>query len=118
MYYSISSTHHYKFCSKANIVLPGDTQHVGQIEREVYNATAGGCQVGTREQGTDEETLHDGNNAEGSKEKKHHAWVTVWQQASHLSVERGEKVIENEIVSWLQQYDITCFPQFDDISRQ
>lgn len=77
VYYQISSTHHYNFRSKAYVVLPGDTQHVWQIEGEVYNATAGSCQVGTREQGTDEETLHDGYYAKGSQEKKHHSWVTV-----------------------------------------
>lgn len=66
VYYLISSTHHDNFCSKAHVVLPGNTQHVGQVEGEVYNATAGSCQVGTGEQGADEETLHDGYYTEGS----------------------------------------------------
>lgn len=81
---NVFHTHHDKLCSKAYVVLPGDTQHVGQVEREVYDAPAGSCQVGPREQSADKETLHDGNNAEGSQEKKHHARVTVWQQVSHL----------------------------------
>lgn len=87
-----SSTHHYYFCSEAHVVLPGNTQHVGQVEGEVYYATTGSCQVGTREQCADEETLHDGYDTEGTKEKKHHSWVTVRQQVSHLKGEvRREK---------------------------
>lgn len=90
-------THHYNFGSEAHVVLPGDTQHIGQVEGEVDDASAGGCQVGTREERADEETLHDGHDAKGSQEQKHHSWIAVGQQVPHLR--RGEK----NIVSLLQQ---------------
>ena len=87
----ISSTHHKKFGSKADVVLPGNTQHVGQVESEVDDAPAGRCQVGTREQGADEETLHDGYHAERPQEQEHDTWVTVRQQVAHLRREKERK---------------------------
>lgn len=46
------------------MVLPGNTQHIRQVQCEVDNAPTGSCQVGPGEHSADEEALEDGHNAE------------------------------------------------------
>ena len=72
------------FDSIANVVLPGDTEHVGQVEGEVDDSPAGGGQVCSGERSADEETLHDGDDCVGSQEEEDDARVTVRQQVSLL----------------------------------
>lgn len=72
------------FGSEANVVLPGDAEHVGQIEGEVDDSSAGGGQVSAGERCAEEETLHDGYHGEGSQEEEDHARVTVGQQVPLL----------------------------------
>lgn len=60
------------------VVSPGATQHIRQIEAEVNEASAGSSQVGLREEGTDEETLHDGGGGKRQEEEEDNNWVAVW----------------------------------------
>lgn len=46
------------------MVLPGNTEHIRQVQREVDNAPTGSCQVGPGEHSADEEALEDGHNSE------------------------------------------------------
>lgn len=84
-------THHHHFGSEAHVVLPGHAQHVGQVEREVDDAPAGGRQVGAGEERADEEALHDGHHAEGAQEEEDHAGVAVGQQVAHLTHNTTER---------------------------
>lgn len=72
------------FGSEADVVLPGHTEHVGQVEGEVDDSSAGGGQVSTGKRGAEEETLHDGYHGEGSQEEEDHPGVTVGQQVPLL----------------------------------
>lgn len=69
-------------------VLPGKAEDVGQVEGEVDDATAGGCQVGLVEEHAHKETLHDGGDSEGQQEEEDNDGVAVIQ---HLSTLRHEK---------------------------
>jgi len=77
-------THRKDLEGEADIVLPGNTQHIRQVQREIDNAPTGSCQVGPGEHSTDEEALEDGHNTEDREENKHHARVAVRQQIPHL----------------------------------
>lgn len=70
------------------MVLPGNTQHIREVEREVDNAPTGSCQVGPGEDGADEETLDDGHNTEDREENEYHTRITVRQQIPHLAREQ------------------------------
>ena len=54
-----------------------------QVEDKVDEASAGGRQVGLGEEDADEETLHDGGQAEDQQEDEDHRGVAVLQ---HLAV--------------------------------
>ena len=71
------------------MVSPGHTQHIGQVEGEVDEASAGGCQVGPGEEGADEETLHDGGRSEGRQEEEHHSRGAVGQDVPPLEEENN-----------------------------
>ena len=49
-------------------ILPGKAEDVRQIEGEVDDAAAGGCQVGLVEEHAHQETLHDGGHGESQQE--------------------------------------------------
>lgn len=66
------------------MVPPGYTQDVGQVEAKVDKAPTGRSQVGFREEGTDEETLHDGGSGKRSQEEEDNGWVAVWQDVTPL----------------------------------
>lgn len=72
------------FGSKTNVVLPGDTEHVRQIEGEVDDPTTGCCQVSPSKRSAEEETLHYGYHSIGSQEQEDHSRITVRQQVSLL----------------------------------
>lgn len=72
------------FGPKADVVLPGDTEHIGQVEGEVDNSSTGSCQVSSGERRTEEETLHDGDHGVGAQEEEDHSRVAVGQQVPHL----------------------------------
>ena len=86
----VRETHHDDFGGEAHVLLPGDTQHVGQVECEVDDPSTSSGQVGAGEYGADEETLHDGYHGEGTQEQEDHSWVTVGQEITRLTRE-GEK---------------------------
>lgn len=73
----------YPHC-EGDVVPPGHTQHVGQVQGEVDDATACCCQVCSREQRADQEALQDGRRGEGRQEKEDHCRVTVGQNISSL----------------------------------
>lgn len=75
-------THSEDLECEAHVVLPGHTEDVGQVEREVDDAPAGCGQVGSGEERTDQEALHDGHHSKHRQEDKHHAGITVGQQVS------------------------------------
>lgn len=56
---------------------PGHTEHIGQVEREVDEASTGCCQIGMREERADEEAQHDCGCSKGSQEEDDHRRVTV-----------------------------------------
>lgn len=66
-------------------VLPGKAEDVRQIEGEIDDATAGGCQVGFVEEYTHKKTLHDGGDSEGQQEEEDKEGVAVIQHFSTLS---------------------------------
>lgn len=68
----------------SEVVSPGDTEDVGQIEAEVYESPTGSSQVGFGEEGTDKETLHDGSCGKRREEEKDNRWVAVWQDVTPL----------------------------------
>lgn len=63
---------------------PGHTEHVGQIEREVDETSAGCCQIGTREERADEEAQHNCGCSKSGQEEENHSGVTVGQDVSQL----------------------------------
>lgn len=63
---------------------PGHTEHIGQVEREVDEAPTGCCQIGTREECTDEEAQHDRGCSKGGQEEEDHCRVTVGQDIAQL----------------------------------
>lgn len=65
-------------------VSPGYTQYVWQVKPEVDQSSTRSSQVGFREEGTDEETLHDGSGGERCQEEKHNSWVAVRQDVPTL----------------------------------
>lgn len=78
-------THHYYFGTKTHIILPGHAQHIGKVESEVYDASAGRGEVSAGEERADQETLHDGHDGKGGQEQVDHARITVRKQIPHLS---------------------------------
>ena len=66
------------------MVLPGHAEHVGQVEREVDDASAGRRQVGARKHRADQEALHDGDHGERAQEEEDHARVAVGQKVPLL----------------------------------
>lgn len=68
-------------------ISPGNAQHVGQVQSEVYESATGRGQVGFGKEGADEETLHDGGSGKRRQEEKHHRRVAVRQDVAPL----GEK---------------------------
>lgn len=81
-------THRKNLEWEADVVLPGNTQHIRQVQCEVDNAPTGSCQVGPGEHGADEEALEDGHNAEDGEENEHHTRITVRQKIPHLAGEQ------------------------------
>lgn len=81
------------FGSEANVVLPGHTEHIGQVEGEIDDPTTGCCEVGSGKRRAEQEALHDGHHRVGAQKEEDHPGVTVGQQVSHLY---GE-----EKVDWL-----------------
>jgi len=75
------------------LVLPGDAEHVGQVQREVDNAAARRRQVGARKHRADQEALHDGHHGERPQEEEDHPGVTVWQQVPFLWEEGGRAIV-------------------------
>lgn len=63
---------------------PGHTEHIGQVEREVDEASAGCCQIGTREERADEEAQHDCGCSKGDQEEEDHCRVAVGQDIAQL----------------------------------
>lgn len=88
---NIIHTHRYYFGAKAHVILPGHAQHIGKVEGEVYDASAGRGEVSAREKRADQETLHDGHNGKGGQEQVDYARVTVRQEVPHLSTIRETK---------------------------
>lgn len=82
-------SHHEDADREGDVVAPGDAQHVGQVQREVDDATACRGQVGTGEEGADEEALADGGHREGAEEEEDDCWVAVGQDVSQLRMEAG-----------------------------
>lgn len=72
------------------VISPGDTQHIGQVEAEVDEPSTGSSQVGFGEKGADEETLHDGGGGKRHEEKKDDSGVAVRQNIPPLQKEREE----------------------------
>ena len=62
---------------RGETVPPGHTEHIGQVEGEIYEPPAGGCQVRAWEEGADQEALHDGGRGKGSQEDEDHHGITV-----------------------------------------
>lgn len=52
------------FSAEADVVLPGYTEHIRQVEREVDDSSTGGGEVSSSERCAEEETLHDGHHGE------------------------------------------------------
>lgn len=74
--------HHEDLEREAHVVLPRHAQHIGQVQNEVDDAPTGCRQVGSGEEGADQEALQDGHHAEHGQKDKHHAGVAVRQQVS------------------------------------
>lgn len=70
------------------VVSPGNTQYIGQVEAKVYEPPTGSSQVGFGEKGTDQETLHDGSGGKCHEEEKDNSRVAVWQDVTPLEGER------------------------------
>ena len=64
--------------------------HVGQVEREVDDASAGRRQVGARKHRADQEALHDGRRGERRQEEEDHRGVAVRQDIPPLEGGEGE----------------------------
>lgn len=72
------------FGSEADVVLPGDAEHIGQVKGEVDDSSTGGSQVSAGERRAEQETLHDGYHSKGAQEEEDHARVAVGQQVPLL----------------------------------
>lgn len=72
------------------VVSPGHTQYVGQVETKVYKPPTRSSQVGFGEEGADEETLHDGGGGKRRQEEKYNRWVAVRQDVPPLDIRRGK----------------------------
>lgn len=72
------------FGPKADVVLPGNAEHVGQVEGEVDDSSTGSGQVSAGKRRAEQETLHDGYHSEGAQEEEDHAGVAVGQQVPLL----------------------------------
>lgn len=79
-----SHTYSEKFGAEANVILPGDAQHIGQVECKVNDASTCCCQVRSCKCCAQEETLHDSHYSVGRKEEEDYTRVTVGQQVSFL----------------------------------
>lgn len=66
------------------MVLPGDTEHIGQVEGKVDDSTTGCCQISSGECSTEQEALHDRYHGIRAKEEEDHPRVAVRQQVSFL----------------------------------
>lgn len=75
------------------VVSPGDTQDVRQVESEVDESPAGSWQVGLWKEGADEETLHDGGGGKSCEEEKNNGWVAVRQDVAPLQKNQNMLVI-------------------------
>lgn len=81
------------FGPKANVVLPGHTEHIGQVEGEIDDPTTGCCQVGSGKGSTEQEALHDGHHCVGAQKEEDHPGVTVGQQVPLLYREERGRVV-------------------------
>lgn len=75
------------------VVSPGNTQYIGQIEAKVYEPPTGSSQVGFGEEGTNEETLHDGGSGKRHEEEKDNRRVAVWQNVPPLEEKKDKKAL-------------------------
>lgn len=73
------------------VVSPGHTQYIGQVEAKVYKPPTCSSQVGFGEEGADEETLHDGGGGKRHQEEKYDRWLAVWQDITPLEIRQREK---------------------------
>lgn len=78
------ATYHKDFEREAHMFLPCRAQDVGQVHCEVHDAPTCSRQVGSGEEGADEEALHDGHHSKHKQEDEHHTGVTVGQQVPKL----------------------------------
>lgn len=70
-------THSKDSVSGLEVVSPGHTQYVGQVEAKVYDPPTGSSQVGLGEEGANEETLHDCGSGKRREEEKYNSRVAV-----------------------------------------
>lgn len=68
------------------VISPRHTQHIRQVQTEVYQPPTGCSKVGFGEEGADEETLHDGCSGKGHQEEEHHKRVAVRQDVAPLRI--------------------------------
>lgn len=59
-------------------ISPGHTQYIRQVQTKIYQPPTRSSKVSFREEGADEETLHDGGSSKCHQEEKHNTRVTVW----------------------------------------
>lgn len=89
------ASHSKHFDSISDVVLPGDTEDVGQVKGEVDDPSTGSGQVSTSKRCADEETLHDGDNSVRSQEEEYDARVAVRQQVPLLQNNDGEEIVQH-----------------------
>lgn len=70
------------------VVSPGNTQYIGQVEAEVYESPTGSSQVGFGEECADQKTLHDGGGGKCHEEEKDNCRVAVRQDITPLEGKR------------------------------
>lgn len=67
------------------VVSPGHTKCIRQVEAKVYEASTSICQVGFREESADEETLHDGGCGIRHQEEEYNSCIAVWKDITPLA---------------------------------
>lgn len=72
------------FRPEADVLFPGNAEHVWQVEGEVDDSSTGGGEVGTGKCRAEQEALHDGHHTEGPQEEEDDAGVAVGQEVPHL----------------------------------
>lgn len=77
-------THQQDLHVLGDAVLPCKAEDVREVKSEVYNAAAGGRQVGLVEEHAEEEALHDGSHSEGQQKDEEDDSVAVVQHPSSL----------------------------------